>query len=90
MLYYSRIKKFVNKIKEDKILEIIETIKLLEKEELIEDNYILNSGITSFWRLLFENLLVSRIEPKSEWHEFLSGFKDADFQFQVQIVAWLQ
>lgn len=55
------IKKFVNKIKEDEVLEIIETIKLIEKEELVNRNYILTSGIASFWRLVFENCKINKI-----------------------------
>ncbi len=60
------IKKFINKIKEDEILEIIETIKLIQKEELVNTNYRLTSGIACFWRLLFENCKINKINILAE------------------------
>ena len=60
------IKKIVNKIKEDEILEIIETIKFIEKEPLINTDFRLTSGIACFWRLLFENCKFNKIKILEE------------------------
>lgn len=60
------IKKFVNEIKENEILEIIEKIKLIEKEPLINTDYRLTSGIACFWRLLFENCKFNKIKILEE------------------------
>lgn len=58
--------KYIKNVKDSDIVELINIIKYIENEKLVKDNYVLTGGISTFWRVLFTDGKVNKLNVLEE------------------------